>query len=48
MFLKKLLYLNIATIRYFALTSEYIALTRISDMAKLEKNNYILIDIQNI
>ena len=37
--------LNIVMIRYFALTSQYIALTRILDTTKHEQNNYTHINI---
>ena len=39
--------LNIVMIRYFALTSQYIALTRILDTTKHEQNNYTHINIYN-
>ena len=39
--------LNIVMMRYFALTSQYIALTRILDTTKREQNNYTHINIYN-
>ena len=37
--------MNIATIRYVPLTSQYIALSRILDMTKHKQNNYTCINI---